>query len=110
MEAMKWLIENPAQQLQVQKGEQSSCRVWPFWVLDFDNVVLVLASLADVLKSSQGITLSVKTRKASIKATIFTRCKGNISLIVIPNLNIQTHFSCRFGFKNDYIRVLFGKL
>ena len=25
METMKWLMENPAQQLQVQKGEQSSC-------------------------------------------------------------------------------------
>ena len=72
-------MENPAQQLQVQKGEQSSCCVSPFCVLDFANSVFALPSFAAMPISAQGITLSAKTRKANMKARIFTGCKGMTS-------------------------------
>lgn len=74
-EAMKWLMEKPAQQLHVQKGEQSSCCVSPFWVFDFANSVSALASFAAMPISAQGITLSAKTRKAIMKAKNFIGSK-----------------------------------
>ncbi len=81
--AMKWLMEKPAQQLHVQKGEQSSCCVSPFWVFDFANSVFALLSFAATPISAQGITLSAKTRKAIMKARIFTGCKGNLSILLM---------------------------
>ncbi len=76
--AMKWFIENPAQQVQWQNGEQSSCCGLSFCCADLVNSVCALLSFAVLPVSAQGIALSAKTRKAIMRATIFIGCKGRV--------------------------------
>lgn len=71
--AIKWLIENPAQQTQWQKGVHAS--LWFFsGVCDFWTSVLVAACAAPV--SAQGVQLSTKTIKAIMKVQNFIGCKS----------------------------------
>ena len=67
-------MENPAQQVQWQNGEQSSFCASLFWVDDLSTVLTV--SLFKALVSAQGKKLCVKTIKAMRKAKIFIGCKG----------------------------------
>jgi len=86
--AMKWFIENPAQQVQWQNGEQSSCCGLSFCGADLINSVFVLPSFEAVPLSAQGIMLSDNTKKAMRKAKNFIRCKGKPSnlLNLYPNM------------------------
>lgn len=77
-----------------------------------DSSVFVLPSLLALTLSAQGITLSAKTMKANIKATIFIGCKGKgmfvyadlskfAALLQVGFVRLQMSYMCggllRFG-------------
>ena len=76
--AIKWLMEKLLQQVQWQKGEQSSCCWSSCGWLHFVKSVFILPWISDLSLSAQGIMLSVKTRNAIMKAKNFIECKGNL--------------------------------
>ena len=71
IEAMKWVIEEPTQQPQLQKGEQLSGWWSPLWFVALVNSVFILPSLIAFDASEQGIILCVKTSKANMKTKNF---------------------------------------
>ena len=70
---IKWLIEKPAQQLQIQKGEQSSACSSPASWAALENAETVFSWPTAV--SAQGITLNARIIRAIMKAKIFTVAK-----------------------------------
>lgn len=91
MAAMKWLIEKPAQHVQWQNGEQSSCCGSSFCWLGFVSAVFDLLSFADTPLSAQGIALSAKKRKAIIKAINFIGCKYKPYSVLMANQKLQPY-------------------
>lgn len=87
--AIKWFIENPAQQVQWQNGEQSSGCCWSLGLLVLDNSVFPIPSFAATPISAQGITLSAKTRKAIMKDRNFIGCKTKLYYLLITNQKIK---------------------
>lgn len=71
----KILKVKPAQQLQVQNGEQLSVSLSFCWSCTFENSAFALVELA--LSSMQGVKLSRRTREAIIKAKNFIVGKNN---------------------------------
>ena len=73
--ANEWSIKNPAQQVQLQNGEQSSGCCDPSWRFASVTTVFTFPSFIKVPVSAQGITPNVKIRKAIMNVIDFIECK-----------------------------------